>query len=42
MAGIFDIELHDGQPENSDDEDDAIELTEDQYDEQPDVSDMAE
>lgn len=28
MAGIFDIEIHDGQPENSDDEDDAIDITE--------------
>lgn len=28
MAGIFDIELHDGQPENSDDEDDAIDIAE--------------
>ncbi|XP_063926346.1 ribosomal protein S6 kinase beta-2-like isoform X2 [Zophobas morio] len=42
MAGIFDIEIHDGQPENSDDEDDAIDITEDQYDEQPDVSDMVD
>ncbi|XP_015838959.2 ribosomal protein S6 kinase beta-2 [Tribolium castaneum] len=40
MAGIFDIELHDGLPQSSDDEDDAIDIAEDQYDEQPDVSDM--
>lgn len=28
MAGIFDIELHDGLPEGSEDEDDAIDIAE--------------